>query len=162
MRIEQFLWISRPFLFSNLFNFLALASIETRNSFVEYRKLILLTLFALLIYFFFLFKLHRIILPFIFNSIYRVLYFKLKCISIVALPFYLFRYLSFISFSIFIPRCMDILMYLVLCNSRFCDISISFLSYFFILYFILFLFYFLFQNEFLSIICYYFLFRFFF
>lgn len=112
MRIEQFLWISRPFLFSNLFNFLALASIETRNSFVEYRKLILLTLFALLIYFFFLFKLHRIILLFIFNSIYRVLYFKLKCISIVALLFYLFRYLSFISFSIFIPRCMDILMYL--------------------------------------------------
>lgn len=112
MRIEQFLWILRPFLFSNLLNFLALASIETRNSFVEYRKLILLTLFALLIYFFFLFKLHRIILLFIFNSIYRVLYFKLKCISIVALPFYLFRYLSFISFSIFIPRCMDILMYL--------------------------------------------------
>lgn len=112
MRIEQFLWILRPFLFSNLLNFLALASIETRNSFVEYRKLILLTLFALLIYFFFLFKLHRIILLFIFNSIYRVLYFKLKCISIVALLFYLFRYLSFISFSIFIPRCMDILMYL--------------------------------------------------
>lgn len=88
MRIEQFLWILRPFLFSNLLNFLALASIETRNSFVEYRKLILLTLFALLIYlFFFLFKLHRIILPFIFNSIHRVLYFKLKCISIVALLF---------------------------------------------------------------------------
>lgn len=44
--------------------------------------------------------------------------------------FYLFRYLSFISFSIFIPRCMDILMYLVLCNSRFCDISIPFYSIF--------------------------------
>lgn len=83
------------------------------------------------IHFYLLFKLLTIIIPFIFNQL--LLYFKLECISLL---FYLFHYLPFISFpfSIFIPRCMDILVYLVpSCNSRFSDISISsFLSYFFI------------------------------
>lgn len=86
------------------------------------------------IHFYLLFKLLTIIIPFIFNQL--LLYFKLECISFESLLFYLFHYLPFISFpfSIFIPRCMDILVYLVpSCNSRFSDISISsFLSYFFI------------------------------
>lgn len=108
------------------------------------------TFFALFIYlFFFLFKLHKIILPFIFNS--RTLFQAQMYFNC----FYLFHYPSFISFSIFIPRYFGV--------SR--SISVIFLFPFHPIFhtsFHPFPTFFLFQNEFPSIVRYYFPFRFFF
>lgn len=107
------------------------------------------TFFALFIYlFFFLFKLHKIILPFIFNS--RTLFQAQMYFNC----FYLFHYPSFISFSIFIPRYFGV--------SR--SISVIFLFPFHPIFtsFHPFPTFFFFQNEFPSIVRYYFPFRFFF
>ena len=126
-------------MFSNFLNFLALASIERRNFFR----------FIYLFFFFFLFKLHKIILPFIFNS--RTLFQAQMYFNC----FYLFHYPSFISFSIFIPRYFGV--------SR--SIFVIFLFPFHPIFhtsFHSFPTFFLFQNKFLSIVRYYFLFRFFF